>query len=348
MSPQSSRPSRTLPSTPSVAVAGATGAVGHEIISTLEKRNFPLSSLKLLASARSAGQRLTFKGTEIAVEVLDETSLEGVDIAFFSAGSSTSKSFARRGHQGPVVIDNSSAFRMDDDVPLVVTEVNPAEAFRHNGIIANPNCVAIIAAVALWPLHRQNRIRRIIAATYQSASGAGAAAMAELKDATGAWLAGQPHVPRVLPHPYAFNVFSHNTAVDPVTGDNDEETKVVRELRKIMGEPSLRVGVTCIRVPVLRAHTMALTVEFENRMTPGDVSAVLACAPGLRIVDDRAGNLFPMPIHATGQDDVLAGRFRADQSDPDGHTVSFMLCGDQLLKGAALNAVQIAEVLLRR
>ena len=348
--PAHHRPRRlSLPRSPSVAVVGATGAVGAELIACLERREFPLSRLKLLASARSAGRQMKFQDRDIQIDALDSLSLDNVDIALFSAGSAASKQFARQAAaQGTVIIDNSSAFRMDDDVPLVVPEVNASEAFNHRGIIANPNCVAIIAAVPLWPLHRENPIRRIVAATYQSASGAGAAAMEELRASTEAYLQDRPFEPRVLPHPYAFNVFSHYTRVDPDSGQNDEEIKVVRELRKIMSAPGLRIGVTCVRVPVLRAHTMALNVEFERPMTPDEAREILAAAPGLQIVDDPANNRFPMPRDASGKDDVLVGRLRTDQSDPSGRTIAMLVAGDQLLKGAALNAVQIAELLLAR
>ncbi|MBV8538199.1 MAG: aspartate-semialdehyde dehydrogenase, partial [Alphaproteobacteria bacterium] len=248
---------------------------------------------------------------------------------------------------GAVVIDNSSAFRMDPAVPLVVPEINPETIRNQRGIIANPNCVAIIAGMALWPIHRRNPIRRVIMSTYQSASGGGAAAMTELTEATGAFLAGRSYAPRVLPHPYAFNLFSHNTPVDPASGFNGEEIKVMNETRKIFAAPGLRVSVTCVRVPVLRAHSMALTVECEQPIEPETVRAWLAEAPGLRIVDDPAGNHFPMPVEASGQDEVLVGRIRRDVSDPSGHSLVLFAAGDQLLKGAALNAVQIAERLLK-
>jgi aspartate-semialdehyde dehydrogenase len=321
--------------------------VGGELIACLEQRNFPLSRLRLFASARSAGRALLFRGAGVTVEELTEDSFPGIDLALFSAGGVTSRRFAPMAvRQGAVVVDNSSAFRMEPGVPLVVPEVNGEAVGRHLGIIANPNCVAIVAVMALWPLHCHVRIRRVIAATYQAASGAGAAAMRELRDATAAYLAGETHEPAVLAHPYAFNLFSHDTRVDPVTGANDEETKVIRELRKIMQEPELRVGVTCVRVPVLRAHSMALTVEFERPVSPDAARAVLAAAPGIRIVDDVARNHFPMPLEASGQDDVLVGRIRQDPSDPSGCSLALFAAGDQLLKGAALNAVQIAERLV--
>lgn len=332
---------------PRVGVVGATGAVGREIIDCLGKRNFPLSRLRLFASPRSAGQSLPWRGGLLPIEALDAHSLSQVDIALCSAGSSVTKQYAPTAGRQTVIIDNSSAFRMDPDVPLVVTEVNADRIGAHKGIIANPNCVAIIASLALWPLNRENPIRRITAATYQSASGAGAAAMEELRASTEAHLAGHAFVPKVLPHPYAFNVFSHNTAVDPSTGDNDEETKVARELRRIMGTPSLAIGITCLRVPVLRAHTIVMSVGFDKPMRPETVRDILSAAPGVTVVDDQARNHFPMPVEATGRDEVLAGRFRIDRSDPEGRTVSMIVVGDQLLKGAALNAVQIAEHLMK-
>jgi aspartate-semialdehyde dehydrogenase len=335
------------PRHPRVAIIGATGAVGAELLLCLEQRAFPLSALRLFASSRSAGRKLRFRDDAIAVEELTDAALDGIDVALFSAGSATSRRFGPVAAQlGAVVIDNSSAFRMRPDVPLVVPEVNAAAIAGHRGIIANPNCVAIIAAVALWPLHRHCRVRRVIAATYQAASGAGAAAMEELRDSTAAWLEGTDFPPRVLAHPYAFNLFSHDTAVDPATGYNEEETKVMQELRKIMQAPELRIGITCIRVPVLRAHSIALTVEFAEPVAAEVARQVLAAAPGIRLVDDVAQNRFPMPREASGQDDVLAGRIRLDVSDPSGCSVALFVAGDQLRKGAALNAVQIAERLV--
>lgn len=334
---------------PVVAIVGATGAVGVELLRCLEARNFPLSSLKLLASARSAGKTLPFRGQELEVETLTEDSFEGVDIALFSAGSGISKRFASVAVKaGAVVVDNSSAFRMDPDVPLVVPEVNAAAMAGHRGVIANPNCVAAIATVALAPLHRAHPIRRLHAATYQAASGAGAAAMEELRESTAAYLRGENFEPKVLPHPYAFNLFSHNADMDPESGYNGEETKVVAETRRIMDAQALPVGITCIRVPVLRAHAMALTVEFDDVVSVEEARALLTAAPGVTLVDDRARNYFPMPSDATGQDDVLVGRVRPDSGDPSGRSLSLFVVGDQLLKGAALNAVQIAELLLKR
>lgn len=332
---------------PVVAIAGATGAVGIELLGCLERRNFPLSELRLFASARSAGKTLPFRGSQLPVRELTEEGLEGVDIGLFSAGSSTSKKFAPIAvSKGAVVVDNSSAFRMDPGVPLVVPEINPGAIREHRGIIANPNCAAIISITPLWPIHRQNRIRRLIVSTYQAASGAGAAAMQELIDSTRAYLEGKPYQNKVLPHPYAFNLFSHNTAIDPATGYNDEETKVIKETRKIFGDSEMRVSATCVRVPVLRAHCVSLTFECERPLSAAEVRATLASAPGVRLVDEVEKNYFPMPKDASGQDPILVGRIRRDLSDPSGHSMSMFVAGDQLLKGAALNAVQIAEQLV--
>jgi aspartate-semialdehyde dehydrogenase len=329
-----------------VAIVGATGAVGREFIGCIESRGIELKSLKLLASARSAGKTYPFRGKELIVEELKDDSFTGVDIALFSAGSGISKHYAPLAVKaGAVVVDNSSAFRMDPDVPLVVPEINARRIKDHKGIIANPNCSAITALVPIWPIHQKNRIKRLIISTYQAASGAGAAAMQELEDSTRAYLDGKPFTPKVMPHPYAFNVFNHNTAIDPETGYNDEETKVIRESRKIFEDDKIAIGVTCVRVPVLRAHSEAITFECENPISEDEVRTILADAPGVRIVDDRAKNYFPMPIDASGQGDVLVGRIRQDLSDPAGKSIAFFVAADQLLKGAALNAVQIAELL---
>ena len=339
--------SARLPAQPRVAIVGATGAVGIELIRCLEQRNFPAASVRLLASARSAGKSLNVNGAPVVIEELTEASFAGVDLALFSAGSGISKRFAPAAvRAGAVVVDNSSAFRMLAEVPLVVPEVNADAMAQHQGIIANPNCVAAIATVALAPLHRAAPIRRLNMATYQAASGAGAAAMEELRLSTAAALAGQEYAPKVLPHPYAFNLFSHNAEMDPVTGYNGEETKVVAETRRILGLPDLPVGITCIRVPVLRAHGMAMQVTFDAPVDVDAARALLAQAPGVRLVDDRARNHFPMPNEASGQDDVLVGRLRVDLGDPSGCTLAMFVVGDQLLKGAALNAVQIAEALM--
>jgi aspartate-semialdehyde dehydrogenase len=337
---------RSAGSAPVVAIVGATGAVGVELIRCLEERRFPLSELRLFASARSAGKTLPFRGQPLAVRELKEDSFRGVDIALFSAGGSTSKRYAPLAvEQGAVVVDNSSAFRMDPAVPLVVPEINPEAARAHRGIIANPNCSTIIAITPLWPIHRINRLRRMIVSTYQAASGAGAAAMEELRESTRAYLEGRPYENTVLPHPYAFNLFSHNSKIDPESGYNEEETKVIRETHKIYGDDSIRIAATCVRVPVLRAHSIAINFECERPITPEQVRDIVQTAPGVKLVDDPQRNYFPMPKDASGQDPILVGRIRRDVSDPSGHSIALFVAGDQLLKGAALNAVQIAELL---
>jgi aspartate-semialdehyde dehydrogenase len=331
---------------PVVAIVGATGAVGVEMIGCLERRNFPLAELRLLASARSAGKQLKFRGQALTVRELVESSFDGVDLALFSAGGATSKKFAPIAvRAGATVVDNSSAFRMDPAVPLVIPEINREALRSHRGIIANPNCTAIISITPLWPIHQANRIVRLLIASYQSASGAGAAAMEELREATRAYLEGRAFEQRVMPHPFAFNVFSHNTRVDPVSGYNEEEIKVREETRKIFGDPELRVSATCIRVPVLRAHSVAISFECERPISAEEARRIIAAAPGVKLVDDRERNYFPMPRDASGGDAILAGRIRQDVSDPSGRSIALFVAGDQLLKGAALNAVQIAEAL---
>ncbi len=337
---------RSAGSEPVVAIVGATGAVGIELIRCLEERRFPLSQLKLFASARSVGRTLPFKGQPLPVQELKEDSFRGVDIALFSAGGGISREFGPLAvQQGAVVVDNSSAFRMDPSVPLVVPEINPQAVRAHRGIIANPNCSTIIAITPLWPVHRTNPVRRMIVSTYQAASGAGAAAMEELRESTRAHLEGKPYEHRVLPHPYAFNLFSHNAKIDPQTGYNEEETKVVRETHKIFGDDSIRIAATCVRVPVLRAHSIAINFECERPITPEQVRDIVRTAPGVKLVDDPQRNYFPMPKDASGEDAILVGRIRRDISDPSGRSIALFVAGDQLLKGAALNAVQIAELL---
>ena len=268
-------------SAPVVAVVGATGAVGVEMVKCLEKRRFPLAALRLFASARSAGQTMSFAGRSVLVEELREDALDGIDIALFSAGSAISKRFGPRlAERGTIVIDNSSAFRMQADVPLVVPEINPQALAGHRNLIANPNCAAILGITPLWPIHRVNPIKRLILSTYQAASGAGAAAMEELREATRAHLDNREYRQTVLPHPYAFNVFSHNTRIDPVTGYNEEETKVMQETRKIFGEPDLRVTATCVRVPVLRAHCIAVNFECERPITAAEVREIVEPGAG--------------------------------------------------------------------
>ncbi len=337
-----------MKSPPVVAIVGATGAVGVEFLRIMTERHFTVADLRCYASARSAGKTVTYGNRSIPVQELTHNSFDGVDIAFFSAGSGISKKFAPVAVQaGAVVIDNSSAFRMDPTVPLVVPEINPQAIAGHAGIIANPNCSTIIGIVPLWPIHQVNRIVRLIAATYQAASGAGAAAMQELIASTQAHLEDRNYPPAVLPHPYAFNVFSHNSAVDAATGYNEEELKMLRETRKIFGDPDIRVSATCVRVPVLRAHCEALTIECSRPISPAEVRTLLSKAPGVKIVDDPGRNYFPMPRDASGQGDVLVGRIRQDMSDARGHSIAMFVAGDQLLKGAALNGLQIAELLVR-
>ena len=329
--------------TKTVAVIGATGAVGAEMLRCLEESSYPTGALKAFASERSAGKRFKFRGKDVEMQVLTDDAFAGVDVALFASESDISKQYVPIAVKaGAYAIDNSSAFRMETAVPLVVPEVNGDLITPTQKIYANPNCVAAIAVMALWPLHQAGKLKRVIMSTYQSASGAGRPAMDELEDSTRAYLKGESYAPKVLPHPYAFNLFSHNTDIG-ADGYNGEEQKVVAELRKIMGLPKLRVGVTCVRVPVLRAHSMAITAEFADKVSVEQARAVLAKAPGVKIVDDRAKNHFPMPIESGGQNDVLVGRIREDISDPTGHSLALFISGDQLLKGAALNAVQIAE-----
>jgi len=328
-----------------VAIVGVTGAVGQEFVKLLETRRFPVGRIKFLASARSAGKPVTFRDKQYLVEQLTEDSFKGVDVALFSAGSSISKKFAPIAAQaGAVVVDNSSAFRMDPNVPLVVPEVNPEDIAKHQGIIANPNCTTIIMVVPVWPLHKVNKIKRIVASTYQSASGAGMQAMLELQQQTAQVLAGQKPQPKVLPHPIAFNLFSHNSDIGE-NGYNTEENKMVNETRKMFHDDSILISATCVRVPVLRAHSEALNLTFTEPIREEQVREILSTARGVRIVDDRRRNYFPMPLDASEQDDVLVGRIRRDISQPDGRGIDMFVAGDQLLKGAALNAVQIAELL---
>lgn len=328
-----------------IAIVGATGAVGQEFLTLVEQRGWPEEDYRLLASPRSAGRRLRLFGKERPVEALAESSFEDVQIALFSAGGETSRRFAPAAvRAGTVVVDNSSAFRMDPDVPLVVPEVNPEDIRNHRGIIANPNCSTIIMVVPLWPLHRVNPIRRIVVSTYQSASGAGMRAMRELENQTRALLDGNPVKPEAFPFQIAFNLFCHNSAIDE-TGYNAEERKMLDETRKIFHDNTLRVSATCVRVPVPRAHSESVNLTFERPITPDEVRGLLASAPGVRVVDECDPQHFPMPSEASGLDDVLVGRIRQDMSQPDGRGIDLFLSGDQLRKGAALNAVQIAELL---
>jgi aspartate-semialdehyde dehydrogenase len=326
-----------------VAIVGATGAVGQELLTVLSQREFPIKSLRLLASQRSAGTVIEFGGASIQVAPATAESFAGVDIAFFTAGASVSRSLAASAvHAGAVVIDNTSAFRMKEGIPLVVPEVNPRQIGKHAGLIANPNCSTILLAVATYPLHKQNRIRRMIVSTYQAVSGAGAWGLHELETQLRAHVAGQPIVRQKFPHQILHNLFSHNSAIAG-NGYNDEENKLVNETRKIFSDPRIMVAATCVRVPVPRAHSESINLEFERPITPDKVRAILQRAPGVRVVDDRDGNHFPMPLEASGQDDILVGRIRQDLSRDDGRGIELFISGDQLRKGAATNAVQIAE-----
>jgi aspartate-semialdehyde dehydrogenase len=331
--------------TQNIAVVGATGAVGVEILRVLERRNFPVGKLRLFASERSVGKMLEFRGKPYPVELLAKDGFKGTDIAFFSAGAGRSREFAPAAKAaGAIVIDNSSAFRMAPDVPLVVPEVNARDLRRHSGIIANPNCTAMILAVAVWPIHQAVGIRRIVVSTYQSASGAGASGMQELEDQVHDYAEGKPITRRAFPHQIAFNVFSHNTKMAE-NGYNEEENKVVEETRKIFHAPELAILPTCIRVPVLRAHAESVALELEAPMSPDEARELLRRSPGIKIVDDPAANHFPMPLEASGDLDVHVGRIRRDLGNPNG--LALFVAGDQLLKGAAWNAVQIAEELAK-
>jgi aspartate-semialdehyde dehydrogenase len=329
-----------------VAILGATGAVGQELLELLAERNFPLSDLKLLASPRSSGSIIEFKGEKLQVEAVNDDSFQGVDIVLASAGGSISKTYAPKAvAAGAVVIDNSSAFRMNADVPLVVPEINPEAASKHRGIIANPNCTTILLGVAIYPLHQVQPIQRIVVSTYQSASGAGARAMEEVKQQTQAILNGTTPPTESFPYPLAFNLFPHNTPLNDA-GYCEEEMKMVNETRKIFDAPDIRISATCVRVPVLRAHSEAVNLEFAQPFSVAKAREIIANAKGVKLVEDWQANYFPMPIDATGKDDVLVGRIRQDLSHANG--LELWLCGDQIRKGAALNAVQIAELLVEK
>ncbi|MEX0775034.1 MAG: aspartate-semialdehyde dehydrogenase [Phycisphaeraceae bacterium] len=348
---------RRAASAPNVAIVGVTGAVGQEFLRVLEQRNFPFAELTLLASARSAGKEITFRDKTYKVQELTEASFKGVDLALFSAGGSISKKFGPiAADAGCVVVDNSSAFRMTQGVPLVVPEVNP-EAVKgisvgsgKGAIIANPNCSTIIALVPVTPLHRAAGVQRMVVSTYQAASGAGYAGMVELEEQTRDVLAGKAAQPRVFAQQYAFNLFSHNSPMED-NGYNQEEMKMVRETRKIWDHPHVRIAATCVRVPVLRAHAESISLEFDRPMTEEEARDILSKAPGVSLIDDRKNNRFPTPLDATHKDDVYVGRIRKDLSLDDGQPatrgLNIFVCGDQLRKGAALNAVQIAELLLK-
>jgi len=329
-----------------VGVLGATGAVGTELLALLAERNFPVASLRLLASPRSAGRVVEFRGDQITIEPVSAQTLQGLDILLASAGSGVSKQWAAIAvAAGAVVIDNSSAFRMNPQVPLVVPEINPQAAQGHRGIIANPNCSTILMNMAVYPLHQHQPVQRIIVSTYQSASGAGARAMEELTTQAQAVLNGQPAQPSIFPYPLAFNLFPHNSVLND-QGYCEEEMKMINETRKIFAAPGLKISATCVRVPVLRAHSEAVNLEFTRPFSVAKARELLSQAPGVKLVEDWQRNYFPMPIEASGKDDVLVGRIRQDLSHPCG--LELWLSGDQIRKGAALNAIQIAELLVER
>lgn len=329
-----------------VAIMGATGAVGTELLDILAERKFPISELRLLASARSAGKTLQFQDEDIKVRELTHDSFKGIDLVLASAGGKISKEYAPSAVKaGAVVVDNTSYFRMAEGVPLVIPEINPEDIFKHKGIIANPNCSTIIMALPLWPLHKRYKIKRVVAATYQAASGAGAVAMDELVSETAAYIQGKDFNRTVIPHPYAFNLFPHNS---PMTDNGycEEELKMVKETHKIFHDDNIRVTATCVRVPVLRAHSEALNVEFEQEPDIEEVYKLLRAAEGVEVMEDRANNRWPMPLDASGRDPVLVGRIRKDLTQPK--TLDIWVVGDQIRKGAALNAVQIAEKLFAK
>src|SRR5947209_2261382 len=326
-----------------IAIAGVTGAVGAELLSVLERRNFPVGSIRPLASAKSAGKNVTFRDQSIPVEELQENSFHDIDIAFFSAGGERSRKFVPIARDaGAVVIDNSSTFRMDPEVPLVIPEINAGDAKQHRGIIANPNCTTAVALMALYPLHRAFGLRRVFAASYQAVSGSGARAISELGSQVRAVTEKQTPVAEVYPHPIAFNVLPHVDSFLPC-GYTKEEMKMQNEGRRIMHLPQFRASVTCVRVPVYRAHSVAMSAEFERPVSVEEAHEVLAKAPGLELVDEPQNNRYPMPLFTAGKDNCEVGRVRRDCAFENG--LSFWVSGDQLLKGAALNAVQIAELL---
>ncbi|HJN90186.1 MAG TPA: aspartate-semialdehyde dehydrogenase [Verrucomicrobiota bacterium] len=324
-----------------VAIAGATGAVGVEMLETLERRNFPVGRLTPLASARSVGKTVSFRGEEIPVQELTEDSFAGVDIVLFSAGGGTSLEFAPAAvAAGAVVVDNSNAFRMDDSVPLVVPEINAADVVTHNGIIANPNCSTIVTVMALYPLHQAFGVRRIFASTYQAVSGSGGMGIAELERQVGEINAGREASLDVYPHQIAFNVLPHvDVFLD--NGYTKEEMKMVHESRKIMGLPHFQASVTCVRVPVYRAHSIAVNAEFDKPVSVEEACEAINAAPGVDLNNDVTANGYPLPLELAGKDNCQVGRIRKDCAMENG--LSFWVVGDQLLKGAALNTVQIAE-----
>jgi len=328
-----------------VAILGSSGAVGSELIKILDERKFPISELILLTSSRSAGQKVFWKQNELTTQEVNEKSFENIDLVFASAGGSISKKWLPViKDNNAILIDNSSAFRLDDKVPLVVPEVNPSAAFTHDGVIANPNCTTILLSLVLFPLNKISKIKRIIVSTYQSASGAGQLAMEELKLLTAKFLEGNPQKPQILPYSLAFNLFLHNS---PMQSNNycEEEMKMINETRKILDNPGLKLSATCVRVPILRAHSESVNIEFFEHVSPSDAISKLKESQGVYLIEDYKSNRFPMPEDVKEKDDIAVGRIRSDLSNPN--ALELWLCGDQIRKGAALNAVQIAEILLQ-
>jgi aspartate-semialdehyde dehydrogenase len=341
----------------SIGIIGATGAVGSEMLRVLETRNFPVSELRLFASPNSAGKSLVFCGSQYEVKSLEKHLFDGLDIALFSAGGNISRAWRNESvASGAIMIDNSSAFRMEPGVPLVIPEINAADLLEQKGVIAVPNCSTIIMLMAVAPLRKFGKIKRIVVSTYQAVSGAGAKAMLELEQQSIKHLQSEAYIPNIFPHPIAFNLFSHNTPVNE-HGYNGEEWKMIQETKKILHNDSIAVTATCIRVPVFRAHSESINIEYEpppfqgggsgwSRPSVEEIREALANFPGVKVVDDRERNRFPMPNEAAGQFDVLAGHIRHDASNPN--AVDLFVSGDQLLKGAALDAVQIAESLIEQ
>ncbi len=341
------RKSPFLPDRPlKVAVLGSSGAVGSELLKILEQRDFPISDLVLLSSERSEGKKINWKGEELVTKKATEKEFLNIDLVLASAGGDISKKWAYIiNEQDAVLVDNSSAFRLKKNVPLVVPEVNASEALKHDGVIANPNCTTILLSLVLAPLHDISPIKRVIVSTYQSVSGAGQLAMEELKLLTEKYLEGNPQNSEILPYSLAFNLFLHNS---PMLSNNycEEEMKMVNETRKILNLPRLMISSTCVRVPVLRAHSESINIEFESLIRPKEALEKLEKSGGIEIIEDYENNRFPMPNDVMGKDNVAVGRVRTDLSQPNG--LELWLCGDQIRKGAALNAVQIAELLIPR
>ncbi|MCZ6479534.1 MAG: aspartate-semialdehyde dehydrogenase [Candidatus Methylomirabilales bacterium] len=327
-----------------VAIAGATGAVGQTMLSILEERDFPVRSLRLLASERSEGKVLTFRGEEVKIERLTERAFQGVELALFSAGASRSQAFAPAGvRAGALVVDNSSAFRMDPEVPLVIPEVNPEAAFQHKGLIANPNCTTTVTVMALKPLHDAAKVKRVIASSYQAVSGAGTQAIEELKQQVLAWAKGEQAEARVFPHPIAFNLIPQVDVFEQ-SGYSREEMKLVHETRKLLGDMTIKITATTVRVPVWYAHSVSVTAETERKVTVGEARDLFTKFPGLHLCDDPPKGQYPTPLMVVGKDECYVGRVREDLSSETG--LNFWVVGDQLRKGAALNAIQIAELIL--